>query len=132
MTGAVWVVNDYYDEFKNVTAQLRILDKSGKVIEDKKFPFNVTPDSGAKVTDVMWKLPANLSGEFQLHLTLTDGSGKELSKNQYTFLVADEEAARKERLKLREYYQQLKTKAGSNNYYRFFPELTGEKQKRNY
>jgi len=132
MQGAIWVVNDLYDEFKGATAQLRIQDKAGKVIEDKKFPFTVTPDSAAKVTDVAWKLPANLSGEFQLHLSLTDSSGKELSKNQYTFLVGDEEAARKERLKLREHYQELKKKAGSNNYYRFFPELTGEKQKRNY
>jgi len=55
-----------------------------------------------------------------------------MPKNQYTFLVGDEEAARKERLKLREKYQALKKKAGSNGYYRFFPELTGEGKTRNY
>lgn len=126
----LWVVNDYYDAYQSATARLRVVDEAGKVIWEDETGVRVQADSAAKLKDVSWRLPAGLTGGFQVHLSLADKNGKELSRNQYAFLVGNEEEARKQRLKLRDKYLELRKHGRS--YYRFFPDLLRDSQKRNY
>ncbi len=109
---------------------MRVLDKNGKLLEQKSWPASVVPDSAAKIADAAWTLPAGLAGSVTVQLSLEDNVGKRLSSNEYTFLVGDEAEARKARLKLREKYVELRGKYGPS-YYRFFPQLTGGDAKRN-
>lgn len=126
----LWVVNDYYDEHPGATADLRVVDGAGKTVWEEKTGAAVRADSAAKLKDISWRLPAGMTGSFQVHLSLADRNGKGLSRNQYAFLVGNEEEARKERLKLRDKYLELRKHGRS--YYRFFPELLRANQKRNH
>jgi beta-mannosidase len=125
----LWVVNDYYEEYPNCKVRLRVVDRNGKSLEEKTWPVKVAPDSSAKIGNVDWTLPASLEAGFRVHLSLVDGGGRELSANEYAFLIGNEEEARKARLELREKYIELRNKYG-RTYYRFFPQLVGD-DKRN-
>jgi len=131
LKATLWVVNDTYEQFRNSTARFQIQDQTGKVVNERVFQADVLPDSSARIKELVWLVPANMAGEFQLHLALVDNRGKQLSQNRYTFRVGNEEEARAARLKLREKYMDMR-KIGKNLYYRFFPSLLGEGQKRNY
>ena len=122
-TGSIWVVNDYFKDYKNCTAEIKFIDQNKKIFKEESLKIgNVSEDSSKEFVDVSCKVPGQLGDKFYVELTLLDNKGNQISANDYMLLVADEKEA-KGKLK------QMGAEAGkrSRKYggttFRYFPEL---------
>ncbi|MAF09293.1 hypothetical protein CMK11_02485, partial [Candidatus Poribacteria bacterium] len=67
---------------------------------------------------------------FEVALALRDADGYALSANHYALLIGDQEAARVACRERAERLQAIKRGFGTADYYRFYPELSGEDRAR--
>ncbi len=121
--GSLWVVNDYHRQFKNCTIEMRITDKKRKLLKKESVKVAIEADSSKKFKDVGWKVPEDLVECFQVELSLKDNEGACISKNEYSFLIGDEEKARK---KVREKAEEIMARRQRFvpwSYYRDYPSL---------
>ncbi|MEM6964656.1 MAG: sugar-binding domain-containing protein [Bacteroidota bacterium] len=125
--GELWVVNDYYQTFKNCKATVRFLNNDKIVFKETHFDLEkIAGDSAAKYAALDCKVPGKIGEQFYVEILLLDNEGKVLSANDYMLLVADK---KKDRAKLRaiglEAFE-IKQKYGWANYFRYFPGLGAE------
>ena len=91
---------------------------------------DVPADSSAPSASVEWTVEGEPGETFEVALTLRCADGGVLSANQYALLVGDQEAARVECRERAERFQAIKRGFGTADYYRFYPDLSGEDRAR--
>ncbi|MDW7690871.1 hypothetical protein R9C00_21065 [Flammeovirgaceae bacterium SG7u.111] len=124
--GELWVVNDFFKEFKSCKAEVVFYDKDKHEVKREKVELgNIKPDSSEEFATVTCKVPGKLGDQFFVEIEMTDKTGKVVSMNKYLLLVGDEKV---DLPRLREIGQEAidkKTKYGSHNYLRYFEGLNG-------
>ncbi|WP_430934182.1 glycosyl hydrolase 2 galactose-binding domain-containing protein [Saccharicrinis sp. 156] len=124
--GNIWVVNDLYEEFKDCKIKFEMTDESGKVLSTKEFEVaKIDGNSAKSFFAIEEEVLKTVKDKFHVNLELINKKGEMISKNDYFFLIGDQEAARKkynawkdERVK----QENLHGRYGS--YYHFFEEFT--------
>lgn len=119
--GKLFVVNDYYKEYSDVSYEYQILDKDRVVLESKQITINVGENTVEAYEDILFKLSGDMDDKFYVTLRLLEGE-KVIADNEYFFLVADQEAAK---LQAKELYKEMHVGRANygKGYYRYFPEM---------
>ncbi|WP_236960480.1 glycoside hydrolase family 2 protein [Joostella atrarenae] len=126
--GNIWVINDFYKSYENCTINFIIKNDSKKTLFKKTFDVDVIKENSAKEffrieEDILNKVKE----KFYVEMELLDKDGKQISHNDYFFLIGDQKAATK---KFQEWkIERLKQEnenghGGYGSYYFFFDELT--------
>ncbi len=127
-TGSIWVVNDFYKNYKDCKIAFTIKDDKEKVLKSKTFDVDkIEENSAEKFFDIKENVLDKVNEKFYVTLKLTDKDGKEISHNNYFFLIGDQEKATKHFNAWRE--KRLKQendegRAGYGSYYNFFEDFT--------
>ncbi|WET04069.1 beta-galactosidase [Flavobacterium johnsoniae] len=130
--GNIWIINDFYKEYKDCKVKFEMKDDSGAVISTKNFEVSKIEENSAKsFFPINEKVLKTVKSKFFVNLELTDKLGKVISKNDYFFLIGDQ----KEATKYFNEWQKLRLKEENDNggygsYYHYFKEFTGEDGKR--
>ncbi|KXX69085.1 beta-galactosidase [Flammeovirga sp. SJP92] len=126
--GELWVINDLYEDYKKTSATLKIKDDNGNVLQEKEFTFgNVEGNSAKKFVDVNADVLSKVNEKFYVELELKDQKGNIISKNDYFFLIGNQEEASKEFKVWMKKRMDLENKYGLyGSYYHFFEDFTGE------
>ena len=120
-TGELFVVNDYYTSYDDLTYTYEILDANKKVLQTETFNVSASPNSATSYASIAYTLGSDLSDRFYITLKLSQGDTC-LSENSYFFLVADQEAAKAHAKALFEAMHVERQKYGKG-YYRYNPEM---------
>ncbi|MBZ9536103.1 glycoside hydrolase family 2 [Cytobacillus oceanisediminis] len=116
---SIWIVNDYYKEFSDMTINYNVTDDEGKVVEEGTTKVeSVKSNSSSKYVDVVCPTPKGKT--FNINLWLLDEQGEVVVENEYTLLVGSQSKAKalcKEmRLEADERAEKMP------GFYRYFPE----------
>lgn len=126
--GNIWVVNDYYQSYSKCNIKLEIKDDEGRVLTSSSFKVDELKENSAEsFFPIEEKVLETVESKFYVELELSDKKGNILSKNDYFFLIGDQEAAtaRFNEWKL-ERIEQENEHGSYGSYYHFFKELTGQ------
>lgn len=122
-SGELWVVNDYMRDYSGCEVSMRVLDNNKDFVERINYKIgSVAKDSSKKFNDVMFDVPGKMGDKFYVEVELKDANGSVISKNDYMFLVDDQEAALAVYNKYGEKSNERKAKYGSATN-RYFPGL---------
>ena len=126
--GNIWVVNDFYKEYKNCTVEFKIKDASGKILNAQNFDIKKIEENSAKqFFEIKEDVLASVKDRFVVELEMKDTAGNIISANDYFFLIGDQQEATK-------YYNSWKQKrieqenlhGRYGSYYHFYKEFTGQ------
>ena len=107
---------------------IEITGHQGQRLAEWTRQIEVIPaDSSASYGMIKWDVEGDLGDTFQITATLQDATGYGISANEYVLLIGDQEEARKQCHERARQFQTIKSKFPTADYYRFFPELSGEK-----
>lgn len=123
--GNIWVVNDYFNDYKNCTVEYKVLDNNKAVIKQEKVQIgDVAKDSSKKFFEISSKISGSLGDKFYVEIVLKDSNGKKISANDYMFLVADQKT---DKALCKQMFEEfLVRRKRGRNYHRYFPELHEE------
>ena len=127
--GQIWIVNDFYNTYKDCQIKLKIVNAEGETLNEKTYTIHqIKPNSSEKFFDIDVDILEHVKDNFKVQLSLIDTNGVELSSNKYMFLIGDQEAAS---MQFKEMGNTIRERNGEftyGNYYRFFPMMTKENQ----
>ncbi|WP_218972209.1 glycoside hydrolase family 2 protein [Labilibaculum filiforme] len=126
--GNIWVINDYYKEYTDCSIKFEIKNDAGELLSSKNFDVAKIAENSAKsFFPIEEKVLKSVKEKFYVSLELTDKKGKIISKNDYFFLIGDQQAATK---KFKEWgeerVKQENIHGTYGSYYHFFKEFTEE------
>ncbi|MFI3290117.1 MAG: sugar-binding domain-containing protein [Rikenellaceae bacterium] len=125
--GAIWVINDLYESYKNLTIEMCVKNDAGVVVKSEKFAVKSVGENCAfKLTDIDWNVLSGVKDKFYVEMSMKDKSGKELSANEYFFLIGDQKEATLVMNKMNKEMGAEILKYTNGNYLRYFPQITGE------
>jgi beta-mannosidase len=84
--GTIWIVNDLYEEYSDVTLIYWLEDERGKKLNQKQATMNIEPDSVIK-TNCIFEFKDCPQGKYVVHAEILTKEGKLLSKNQEEIVV---------------------------------------------
>ena len=130
--GNIWVVNDLYKEFTDCKIKLEIKDDNGNVLSKKEFNVaKIEQNSAKNFFPIEEKVLKDAAQKFYVNLELTNKKGEIISKNDYFFLIGDQETATKRFQQWKDeriLQENLHGRYGS--YYHFFKEFTEQDGKK--
>jgi exo-1,4-beta-D-glucosaminidase len=88
---SVKIVNGFYNEFKGLTATVKIYDFNMNLVSSDSLDTDVASDESQKVFSI--DAPSDLTKVYFLKLQLHDGAGKQLSSNFYWLCSEGDEKA---------------------------------------
>jgi len=88
---SIYVINGYYQDFKNLKAVAKIYNFDMEEKYSNEIPINVSSDESKKAIDI--KLPEDLSNVYFLKLELKDASDNVISSNFYWLSTKGDENA---------------------------------------
>lgn len=118
---SIWVINDYYKEYKNLSLKYTVLDPQGKEVKSETTLVNIKENSSEKFANISCKVIGKIGEKFTVKLELKDGE-KLLSDNKYTLLIDDQEKAKVKAYELYKKMHEQRNKYG-RGYYRYTPQL---------
>jgi beta-mannosidase len=125
--GEIWVVNDFYQTYKDCKATYTIKDDNGSVLEEKTFKVSkIGENSSNKLKAFNHKVLKNVKKNFYVSLKLEDRKGKVVSENDYMFLIGNQKEASAKFKKMGVEIRNRNRKFTYGNYYKFFDVLSGE------
>ncbi|MFI3322408.1 MAG: hypothetical protein R3Y50_07790 [Rikenellaceae bacterium] len=125
--GALWIVNDLYEEYKGCEIKMSVKDDNGIVLKSEKFDVKTIGENSAfKVDDISWDVLSKVDKKFYVELSLTDKDGKEISANEYFFLIGDQKEATLEFNKMNKEMLESSQEYTGGNYLRYYPEVLNE------
>ncbi|MRT92013.1 beta-galactosidase [Ancylomarina sp. 16SWW S1-10-2] len=128
--GEIWVINDFYTNYKNCTIKFSIEDDKGKVLKSSKYDVDMVAENSAKkFFDIDEDILKSVDKKFFVKLQLLDKKGNEISANDYFFLIGDQAAATKQFNGMKDKMQKRNGKYTYGNYLRFFDDMTRENGK---
>lgn len=122
----LFVVNDYYKEYHDITYTYEISNNEGNIIKKENFKVDISENSSNNYKSISCKINGNIGGKFKIHLELTDKVGHILSDNEYTLLIDDQKEAKAELMKMYEKMHEARDVYG-RGYYRYTPDLIDDK-----
>ena len=151
--GSIWIDNDLYRTYKNCTVTIKVISGGQKVIMNKSYRIKkIEQNSASKYIDINTpllnigtsikkftgdenvseavnfaspELPSN-DKVFYVILSLKNSEEKEISYNQYFFLIGDQAEATKKMNEMgKEGGKNISTYTYSN-YYQFYPSINGK------
>lgn len=126
----IWIVNDLHQDFKSCKLKLRLSDHQGRQMSQKRYAINsISPDSSAQYETFTWPVQGRVGETFRIDVVLQDVQGQLLSANHHVLLLGDQEKARQRCQQMAAEWQALKRQFPTADYYRFFPELSGQPAK---
>ncbi len=120
-TGKLFVINDYYRTYDDVSYEYQILDKDRNVLQSETISVNVAVNSAESFGEIKHILGDAMDDKFYVTLKISQGD-EVISDNEYMFLVADQEAAKAHAKYLYEQMHVGRNKYGKG-YYRYNPEM---------
>lgn len=125
--GELWVINDFYESYKDCQATVVFKDEQGRELKKETVKImEVAANSAVKFFDVSADVLSKVKTKVIVELELKDKTGKVISHNDYFFLIGDQAEAAKEFNKMGNDRRAIESKYGYGNYYRFFKALTRE------
>ncbi|AWV96760.1 beta-mannosidase [Arcticibacterium luteifluviistationis] len=125
--GEVWIVNDLYQDYQNLTATYEILDQDKNVLVSKsKTKIQVKENSSKQFFTIDESILDKVKSSFTVNLTLKDSNGEVVSSNTYQFLIGNQELADAEMKKMGEERNLNNQKYTYGNYFMFYPKYNGE------
>ena len=131
--GNVWVVNDLYKTYKDAKVKFLIKNDKGRVISKKSYSIlEIEENSAKRFFSVEEKVLKKVEKKFFVELELLDKEGKQISHNDYFFLIGDQEADTE---RFRDWKQKRLEHENDNGhggygtYYFYFDEMTRENGK---
>lgn len=123
-TGNLYVINDYYTEYKNLSYKYSVLDKNQNVVHSGELTVsNVTENSAENFGKFEWVVTGNIGENFTVKLELCDEKGNIVSTNQYVILIADYEKSKIEYKNLLTRRHDSREKFGKRGYYGYTPDI---------
>ncbi len=123
----IWIVNDLHKKFKDCKLHIEVNDSRGRRIFEQTDQLNTIPaDSSSRYGAFEWKVQGNMGERFRVEAFLSDAVGRAISVNHYELLIGDQEEAFRQCRERAEQLQAIKSRFPSADYYRFFPELSGQ------
>ncbi len=119
--GKIWVLNDYYQEYKNLTLSWEVYDNKDINITGSK-TVNLSENSAEKFEDIKFTMPKTAMDNFFVKLCLKDSDGNIVSENEYTLLVANQERAKQKSLEYRQKADAKKDKY-DHGIYRYWDDM---------
>ena len=131
--GNIWVINDFYKSFEDCKIRFKVSNDEKKTLFKKTYDVAAIDENSANEffsinEDVLGKVKE----KFYVELELLDKDGKQISHNDYFFLIGDQAKAterfqewKEERLKM----ENGNGHGGYGSYYFFFDEFTRENGK---
>ncbi len=125
--GAIWIINDLYESYKDLRVEMCVKSDSGEVVKSETFAVKSIGENCAfKLEDINWRVLSGVKEKFYVEMSLKDKSGKELSANNYFFLIGDQKEATKVMNAMNKEEAASIAKYTNGNYLRYFPMVTGE------
>ena len=125
--GKLWVVNDFYEEYKNCKVSVKILDKNKEVFFEKNISIKkIAGDSAKEFVEIKSEVPGKSGDLFYVELNLFDENKKLISANEYLLMVGNQKRELKKIKAIGAEAMEIKQKYGWANYYRYFKGLGGE------
>ncbi|MFR9652064.1 MAG: sugar-binding domain-containing protein [Rikenellaceae bacterium] len=125
--GAIWIINDLYNSHSGLIAEMTIKDDNNKVVKSEQFVVKSVGENCAfKLIDISWDVLKSIKDRFYVKLSLKDKSGKELSSNNYFFLIGDQAEATKVVNAMNVEERESISKYTNGNYLRYFPSIVQE------
>ncbi|SFC05102.1 beta-mannosidase [Algibacter lectus] len=123
----IWIVNDFYKEYKDCIASYTITNDNAVVLNKGSFKIDKIDENSSKKwldlnVDVLKKVKSN----FYVNLELKDKNGNLISKNKYMLLIGNHDNAGKEFKAMGNEIRQRNAIYKYSNYNQFFDKLTGE------
>ncbi|WXG40176.1 MAG: glycoside hydrolase family 2 TIM barrel-domain containing protein [Candidatus Freyarchaeum deiterrae] len=84
--GVIWIVNDMYKGYSDVTLIYWLEDENGNKLNQKQTTVNIVPDSVIK-TGCIFEFKGYPAGKYTAHAEILTNEGKLLSKNQEEIAV---------------------------------------------
>lgn len=123
--GQLWVVNDLYESYKNCKAKIVFRNDNGVELVTKTFDIKkIDENSSKKFFDISEDVLSKVDKQVNVELELTDSKGKQISHNDYFFLIGDQAEASKLYKKMGQERSKIEGKYHYGNYYRFFEDVT--------
>ena len=119
--GNLYVINDYYETFSDVTYKYEILDTNKKVLHQGELMVEIGENVAEKVGEISFEMQEGMDKDFYVNLKLVKDN-EVLSENEYCLLVADQEEALAKALEMYNEMHVARRKYGKA-YYRFTPEM---------
>jgi len=85
----IYAVNDHYESFNNLVADIKVLDKDSRVVYSKEVTFSINENTSEKILDL--PDPEGLAGILFINLELKDANGRAVSDNFYWVSTKDDE-----------------------------------------
>jgi beta-mannosidase len=117
----LWVVNDYYKEFKDLQLSYEIIYPNGQTTKSAENTITVEENSSKKYQEIQFVVEGEKGSFFGVKLFLKQ-NGTLLAQNEYRLLIDDQEEAKKKAFELYTYMHEQRRKYG-RGYYRYMPEL---------
>lgn len=117
----LWVVNDYYKEFKDLQLSYEIIYPNGQTTKSAENTITVEENSSKKYQEIQFVVEGEKGSSFGVKLILKQ-NGTLLAQNEYRLLIDDQEEAKKKAFELYTYMHEQRRKYG-RGYYRYMPEL---------
>ncbi|WP_298368318.1 sugar-binding domain-containing protein [uncultured Lutibacter sp.] len=125
--GEFWIVNDYYQQYKNCKVSYSVLDDDKNVLKESTFKVNkIEENSSKQFVKLEANVLKNVKKNFYVTMELSDDKGTVLSSNEYMFLIGNQKEASDQFKKMGEKIRERNGIYTYGNYYRFFEKLTGE------
>jgi beta-mannosidase len=130
--GNIWVVNDFYEEYKNCEVKFVIKDHAGKVLSSKSFEIKKVEENSAKsFFEIEEDVLGAVKEKFYVTLEMTDNNGEVISANDYFFLIGDQaEATKYYNNWLQKRIEQENKHGRYGSYYHFYEEFTEQDGKK--
>ena len=101
---------------------------SHQLFEQTEYINSISANSSIHFETVEWKVKGNLGETFRVYIVIQDATGNLISENYYDLLISDQDEARKQCREKAEQLQSIKSRFPTADYYRFFPELSGQQE----
>ncbi|MFI3174602.1 MAG: glycoside hydrolase family 2 TIM barrel-domain containing protein [Bacillota bacterium] len=119
--GNLYILNDRYESYEGLTLAYEVISNADKIIESGSVSASAGENVSVKVGDFSFVIPENIGADFKIKLTLSQNNTV-LQDNEYTFLIADQEEAKKEAKRMYDKMHEGRHEFGKG-YYRYFPEV---------
>ncbi|WP_282147771.1 glycoside hydrolase family 2 protein [Algibacter lectus] len=125
--GKIWIVNDFYKEYKDCIASYTITNDNAVVLNKGSFKIDkIDENSSKKWLDLNVDVLKKVKNNFHVNLELKDKNSNLISKNKYMLLIGNHTAAAKEFKAMGNEIRQRNATYKYSNYNQFFDKLTGE------
>ncbi|MFI3238134.1 MAG: glycoside hydrolase family 2 [Lachnospiraceae bacterium] len=123
---SLWVINDYYREYSDVTYTVEIVNKAGESQYQDTFKVDITENSATQHKDIDWEVTGVVGETFTVKIAIATSEGEELASNEYVLLLDDQEKSKEKIWAAYQKSNKVRREYG-RSYFRYTPEIIDSK-----